>query len=115
MAKRAEVFHRREQDLHEIVADYFDASEHAEKTRAAAKHNAEKVRSHAEGRITAIHEQAENEANEYDHHADMAIGRMLEFGESPKAIASTLGIPFTRIREIQRRTLEPGKITPGTR
>jgi hypothetical protein len=114
MAKRGGQFHSREKALHEIVADYFDASEQAEMTRATAQHNAEKIRSQTEERITAIREQADAQAKEHDSRANAAIGRILELGESPIAIADTLNIPLTRIREIQHTTTQLRETAPGT-
>jgi hypothetical protein len=102
MAKRADDFHRREQQLSEIVADYFDAAEQAEKTRTTARAKAEKIRAQADQRIAALHTQAEAAAIDHAHRADKAISRMLELGESPKAVAATVGVPLSRIRELQR-------------
>jgi len=114
MAKRAEHFHRREKALREIVADYFDATEQAQTARTAAHDKAEKVRAQADERINALHTQAENAASEHEHRASHAIKRMLELGESPKAIADTLGAPLTQIREIQRSTPRPSTTTHST-
>lgn len=102
MAKRAEDIHRREQQLSEIVADYFDAAEQAETARTTAHAKAEKIRAQADQRIAALHAQAETAASDHEHRADKAISRMLELGESPKAVAATLGLPLSRIRETQR-------------
>ncbi|HEU5427570.1 MAG TPA: hypothetical protein VFU74_11890 [Actinocrinis sp.] len=55
MFATARGYGRWEEALREIVADYFDASEQADKTRATAQHKAETIRSQAEERIAAIH------------------------------------------------------------
>lgn len=115
MAKRAEQFRRREQALHEIIADYFDATEQAEKARTTAHVKAEKIRTQADERINALHTLTENAASEHEHRASHAINRMLELGESPKAVADTLGTPLTHVREIQRSTTQPSTTTPSTR
>jgi hypothetical protein len=109
MAKRADEFHRREQQLREIVADYFDAAEQAEKTRATARAKADKLRAQADQRIAALHTEAETAAADHEHRADKAISRMLELGETPKAVATTLGIPIGRIREAQRPDTKPAR------
>ena len=109
MARRAEQFHRREQALREIVADYFDATDLADKARAHAQAKADKIRAQADERIAAVHAQAETTASEHERRADAAIGRMLELGESPKAVAETLGVPLTRIRETQRLASRPAE------
>jgi uncharacterized protein YktB (UPF0637 family) len=114
MATRAEQFHRREKALREIVADYFDASEQADKPRTGAQHKVEKVHSQAEERIAAIRKQADTDIGEHERRADAAVGRMLELGETPKAVADTLDIPLTRVREIQRHTPQPRETTRNT-
>jgi oligoendopeptidase F len=115
MAKRAEQFRRREEALHEVIADYFDATEQAEKARAIAHAKADKIRAQAHERINALHTQAENAASDHEHRASRAINRMLELGESPKAVADTLGTPLTHVREIQRSTPQPPTTTPSTK
>lgn len=114
MAKRAEQFRRREKALREIVADYFDAAEQAQKARTTARAKAEKIRAEADERIAALHTQAENAAGEHEHRANHAIRHMLELGESPKAIAATLSTPLTHVREIQRSTPQPPTTTRST-
>lgn len=109
MAKRADDFHHREQQLSEIVADYFDAAEQAEKTRATARTKAEKIRAQADQRIAALYAQAEAAASDHEHRAHKAISRMLELGETPRAIADTLGVPIGRIRETQRPETKPAR------
>jgi hypothetical protein len=114
MAKRAEQFHHREQALRETIGDYFDASEQAEKTRAAAVQKAEKLLSQTHERITVLREQAEAAAGEHERHADTAISRLLKLGENPKSIAETLEISLTRIKEIQRPTPQPRQAKAST-
>jgi hypothetical protein len=109
MAKRADDFRRREQQLSEVVADYFDAAEQAEKTRATARAKAETIRAQADQRIASLDAQAEAAASDHEHRADKAISRMLELGETPKAIAATLGVPLSRIREVQRPETTPAR------
>lgn len=101
--------------LHEVIADYFDATEQAEKARTTAHAKAEKIRAQAHERINALHTQTENAASEHEHRANRAIKRLLELGENPKAIADTLGTPLTHVREIQRSTPQPSTTTRSTR
>lgn len=90
MAKRAEEFRRREKVLRDIVADYFDATEQAQKTRATAQTRADKIRAQVDERIAALRDQAANTADEHERRAIFAISQMLALGENPKAIADTL-------------------------
>jgi hypothetical protein len=110
MAKRAEDFRRREQALSEIVADYFDAAEQAEKARAAAQARAEKLRAQTDERIAELHTKAETAAADHEHRTDKAISRMFELGENAKVVAAnTLGVPLSRIHETQRLTSKPSE------
>ncbi|MBR7824694.1 hypothetical protein KDK95_00110 [Actinospica sp. MGRD01-02] len=110
MTRRAEEFHRREEMLSEIVAEYFDAAEQAEKARAAAHAKAQKIRARADERIAALEVQAEAVAGGHEHRADQAIGRMLELDESPRAVADTLGVPLGHVRDIQRPAQAPKRV-----
>ncbi|WP_228561524.1 TetR/AcrR family transcriptional regulator [Catenulispora rubra] len=87
LAHRAEEFRRREETLREILADYFDAQEHGDEveTRAAA------------------------DAAGSEHRARSAVRRLLEHGESPKAINGTIGISLAQIHEIKHEAVGGGR------
>ena len=100
-----------DRDEGELVRQVRPLIEQAEKIRTTSRAKAERIRTQADERIAALHAQAETDADEHEHRAEVAVGRMLKFGETPKSIADTLGVMLAHIREIQRSvsTLADGK------
>lgn len=98
LAQRAAAIREHEDALRDVLAGYFRARDGADTVRAKAEAAAQRVRRDAEARITLVRERAERDAAGFEEQARAAVRRMLELGESVRAIAVAIGVPVVRVR-----------------
>jgi cell division septum initiation protein DivIVA len=118
-ARRIQELKEREEQLAEILADYFEAKAHGEKVRAdakeraarlhqAAEQKAEKLIQEAQAAGEQLTTQAEKDAADYDAQIGAAVRRLLELGEPRTSVAEMTGLSQAVVRAMERE-VHPGR------
>ena len=71
------------------------------------------MRARAEQKIEALRDRAQAEAAGFEARARAALQRMVEYGESPAALAKLLGVQQSEVRAATRATREPATTHRG--
>lgn len=101
IARRAAAIREHEDTLRAVLADYFRARDRADAVRADAESAIARIRRDAEARIGQVRERAEREVDGFEQQARTAVLRMLELGESRRAVADATGMSPAQVSAAQ--------------